>query len=235
MVQRGSGFVEFPNPQQFLRIAREEGIPKDDVDHAFGHMRGARLKPNGLRVNAKRVVRRGLLASDDFRAEEYAGSDPPFRGRIMLDRGSGMLEFPTVEQLIPIARGHGFSIGAVKQAFGHMIGSLGPEGTEPSGPTTYGPRRMKLGHYVEGVGPAAGLVRGQLLLYDKHTSAIPWRAFAIDEGKQAGMIKVNNRVMRVDRALTSALERGIPPLAFLQVFGHLINKDDLRRLYTEYA
>lgn len=234
-VDRGSGMMEFPDPKQFLRIAREEGYSKDDVDRAFGHMRGAKLKKNGLRHNAKRVVRRGLIATEGFRAEEYAGTEPPFRGRIMLDRGSGMLEFPTVEQLIPMARGAGFSIGAVKQAFGHMLGGLVPESDEPSGPTTYGPRRMKLGHYVEGTGAVTGLKRGQLLLFDKATGAIPWRAFAIDEGKQAGMVKVNNKVVRVDKALTSALERGIPPLAFLQVFGYLINRDDLRRLYAEYA
>lgn len=37
-LDRGSGVIEFPTPQQFKRIARQEGVPADEVKRAFGHL-----------------------------------------------------------------------------------------------------------------------------------------------------------------------------------------------------
>lgn len=37
-VDRDSGALEFPSPSQFMRLAREEGIPPDLVREAFAHL-----------------------------------------------------------------------------------------------------------------------------------------------------------------------------------------------------
>jgi hypothetical protein len=68
------------------------------------------------------VARKGLLTYKDLRAREYKGGDQIFRGRIQVDRGTGVLEFPKPSQFGRIAREEGISNAAVTKAFGHMRG-----------------------------------------------------------------------------------------------------------------
>lgn len=68
------------------------------------------------------TVRHGSIKAPGFSAVEYKGSQPAFRGRIAVDRGSGMVEFPNATQLTRILREEGIDAAAGEQAFGHMGG-----------------------------------------------------------------------------------------------------------------
>ena len=68
------------------------------------------------------TARKGLLVYKNLRAEEYKGGQPVFKGRIAVDRGSGVLEFPKPSQFGRIAKEEGVKAEHVKRAFGHMKG-----------------------------------------------------------------------------------------------------------------
>lgn len=205
-VDRGSGVLEFPNPSQFGRIAREEGVAAEHVRQAFGHMKG--LKKNARRRGGK-VIRQGFISladpesgeRDEWVFEELPPSvDPTQAGwpadhRIMHTRGGTIREggvggLIDVGRALQIARAQGVSATEFKRAFGHMDSKLSVPGAK-SGPRAidyYGPRRMKLGHFDEGSGQVKGGVRkGSLVLYDKNTGAIPWAAQVIPKADRHKM------------------------------------------------
>lgn len=64
------------------------------------------------------TIRRGSITGPGFKAIAYKGSNPAFRGRIAVERGSGMVEFPSIAQLPRILREEGISASATEQAFG---------------------------------------------------------------------------------------------------------------------
>lgn len=64
------------------------------------------------------TVRRGSISGSGFKATAYKGTNPAFRGRIAVERGSGMVEFPSVAQLPRILREEGIPTSAIEQAFG---------------------------------------------------------------------------------------------------------------------
>lgn len=71
------------------------------------------------RISTRRVtIRQGSISAPGFRAVRYAGSNPAFRGRVAVHRGSGMVEFPSVAQLPRILREEGIPSGAAAKAFG---------------------------------------------------------------------------------------------------------------------
>lgn len=64
------------------------------------------------------TIRRGSISAPGFKATAYRGSEPAFRGRIAVERGSGMVEFPSVKQLGRLLREEGIPSSAAEQAFG---------------------------------------------------------------------------------------------------------------------
>lgn len=171
-VDRDTGVLEFPSPEQFKRIAREEGVAAEDVDRAFGHLmkkrrtsrrsKKRRTSRKRVRKNAKRrrVIRRDLLQAPetlrgdpiDFTARTYQ-VDPAdidrlgFRYGVMLDIG-GKVRFYAPEDAMRRSY-RWFSADAFKKAFGHLLGGsvLGEKPPARRIPTTYGPRTMRLGHW----------------------------------------------------------------------------------------
>lgn len=64
------------------------------------------------------TIRRGSITGPGFKATAYKGGDAAFRGRIAVERGSGMIEFPSLSQLPRILREEGIATSAAEQAFG---------------------------------------------------------------------------------------------------------------------
>lgn len=64
------------------------------------------------------TIRKGSITAPGFKATAYRGGDASFRGRIAVERGSGMVEFPSVAQLPRILREEGIPTSAAEQAFG---------------------------------------------------------------------------------------------------------------------
>jgi hypothetical protein len=167
-LDRGAGVLEFPNGKQFQRIAREEGVPAEKVERAFGHLMpqkktkrrtSRRVKKN---VRRKRVVRRDLLATDQtlksepsvFVARTYE-VDPKdvermgFARGVILDIG-GKVSFLSAEDAMRRSY-RWFSKQEFKKAFGHLMrGSLlGEQAPSRKIPVVYGPRTMRLGHWSD--------------------------------------------------------------------------------------
>lgn len=246
-VVRGSGLVEYPAPHQFTRIAREEGVPAEEVRRAFGHLRS--LKKN---AKPKRIIRRGLLFVEDansiFEAREV-DTPPELIVRIGSPKaiavdvgGTGLFQIMKPEQAIRRARQFGFRADAFKTAFGHLMGGsmAGARGPGRRVPTIYGPRSMKLGHYQEGKA-TGGVQKGSLLLFHRPSGMIVWSAIENSDKRTASrkpiVIKfgAKSKAMAVGPALNSAIDRNIPPLAFLDAFGYLINPEDLKQLYQQFS
>lgn len=74
-------------------------------------------------TSRKVAIRHGSIRGPGFSAIEYRGSNPAFKGRIAVERGSGMVEFPSPSQLRRILREEGIAASAADAAFGHMRGS----------------------------------------------------------------------------------------------------------------
>lgn len=64
------------------------------------------------------TIRRGSITAPGFKATAYKGGDAAFRGRIAVERGSGMVEFPSIAQLPRILREEGIAPSAAEKAFG---------------------------------------------------------------------------------------------------------------------
>lgn len=67
------------------------------------------------------TVRRGSISAPGFKAKAYKGSEAAFRGRIAVERDSGMVEFPSLAQLARILREEGIPASAGEKAFGKTI------------------------------------------------------------------------------------------------------------------
>lgn len=82
--------------------------------------RAKRAKQIERSVRRNGTTRKGRLRHKHVRATEYKGRDPVFKGRIAVDRGSGVLEFPDYEQFERLARSEKVPKEKVRKAFGHM-------------------------------------------------------------------------------------------------------------------
>lgn len=80
--------------------------------------KAAERMQKGLR---KGRTRKGHLSYRHVRAKEYKGRDEVFKGRIMLDRQNGVMEFPDPEQFQRIARQEKVPKAEVDKAFGHLM------------------------------------------------------------------------------------------------------------------
>lgn len=192
----------------------------------------------------------GRIFKKGFRAQEYKGREPEFRGRIVVERSGtgGLVEFPDFEQFIDIAYEERIPEAAVDRAFGHMLHrneSKPPTAPEamPGAEPFYGQsRRIKLGHYVAsdraagikgGVRP--GIRKGDLVLYEELPGGRKLVHFLLEEipeeEKNAGKLRnKEGRVLTISSALNKGRKLGIPMQALLQAFGHLLPRTDLREL-----
>lgn len=244
-VQRGSGVIEFPNVQQFRQIAREEGVPKERVDQAFGHLE-RKLTPN----SGHRVIRRGQLQADEtlrgepsvFVAREIALPDEEVtrfgatHGVYVDIDGEARVLHPA--DAMKRAR-KWFSPGQFKQAFGHLESSLvGATPEQKKMPTMYGPRTMRLGHWLKDE-LHTGIGKHSLVLFHKPTSSIVWQAIDVSSSSPEKPILVKfgakSRTMDFGKALSDAQEHNIPPLAFLEAFGSLLTPESRRDAYRMFS
>lgn len=271
-LERGAGVVEFPNVDQFRRIAREEGVPSEMVESAFGHMGGRapkrRTSRQRVRKNSrpKRQIRRGYLMADTQRsglASRLAAREVDVPHEEVERFGSGRGVWVDVDGKTALLSAQDamklaypwFTTTQFRQAFGHMLkGSLmGETPVIARIPTTYGPRSMRLGHLsseaIENVEPdrlatTIGIGRSSIVLFHKPSGGVAWYAIedvsdGADERKPiivppkggAG----RKRKVGFATAMTEAADRNIPPLAFLQAFGHLLDPQTRRRVYRDVS
>lgn len=175
-VERGAGVIEFPNPQQFKRIAIQEHVPPDAVDRAFGHMRGmggakknrrtsrrTRRTSRRAKRNPRRTrdIRHGYLHTDrttsgelvDFTAREcfVAPEDVRRRGYtvgVEIDIAGNVHVLSAQDAMRKVYPW--FSKDDFQKAFGHILRKKAV--AKPSTrrlPTVYGPRSMRLGYWSE--------------------------------------------------------------------------------------
>jgi len=261
-VDRGSGVLEFPNPKQIERIAREEGVKIEFVRRAFGHMKGLKRNPG-----TDKRVRRGMLAlGREWALEELPPSaDPASLGarsdqRIMVKEDGALASLIDTGEAMKLALARGFSAKEYHRAFGHMKVVLAPGSAAPRTLDHYGPRRMSLGHWDPETGQVKGGVRrGSLVLYDKKSGRTPWTAtLVLPPEKRAKLGDGTEKAINVrfrgsahdltfeqvftgkglrgpKRKELSIAARGIPPAAFLNAFAFLLSKTDRAALYREYG
>lgn len=290
-VDRGAGVIEFPKPEQFKRIASQEGIPSETVDKAFGHMRGMgktkkrrtsrkkRRTSRKVRRNArrKRVIRHGYLHTDQttsgekvsFTAREYFVEPEDVKRRgytvgVEVDiagQARVMNARDAMRQVYPW-----FSKEDFLKAFGHVLRKKAVARTSAKRiPTVFGPRSMRLGYWTgmdidssgrpvhaPGSYVVAGAQPGQLVLFHKPSKSVVWQAFADPEydGYYSGepavirIIAAGTSRMKgfregkgnvgFGKALRMAQDRDIPPIAFLDAFGFMLEPDSRRELYREF-
>jgi len=260
-VDRGSGMLEYPLPSQMGRIAREEGVDAKYIRQAFGHMRG--LTRN---AEARRAQRGQLWTADGWVAEEVPLDFDPAGLGLASDKRIGIWEggsqseggaltgFMDIGEVYVKARSLGFVGGQIQRAFGHLKKGMGvgPK-SEHRIPGHYGPRSMKLGTLNEEGKITGGVKKGALVLYYKPSAkaaATPvWRAYEIKGAKPTKTRKgvrlppkniavhagAGAKDMTWEKALTSAEEREIPPMAFLKAFGHLLSMPELKRYYAHFV
>lgn len=188
------------------------------------------------------TIRRGSISGPGFKATAYKGSDAAFRGRIAVERGSGMVEFPSLTQLPRILREEGISTSVAEQAFGRErlkanSGDAAGSYTSVSRRTriTVGgkrTRRMKLGHVGTRGAFTAGTRRGSLLLLDAKSGKIVWGA--IEEIPGVITSYLTNRAMSVDSVLAKTKTLKIPPQAVYDAFGHLMTAAKRRTLLASF-
>lgn len=76
------------------------------------------------RRTSRATARKGSLRWKKHSAREVKASDPTFgrlKGRIAVDRDTGVLEFPSAQQFQRIAREEGIDSTDVDRAFGHLL------------------------------------------------------------------------------------------------------------------
>jgi len=202
VVDRGGGIIEFPNPEQFQKIARQEKVPPEEVEKAFGHLlpekkRRTSRRTSRVRRNAGAKPRRKQVARDRVYAPTTLdGEQNPLRavaylvpatqvGAFGADRG---ILATAGDQTVALRYDQAFAIldrwltkKEFQRAFGHLRpkGVLGATEQRRPIPTHYGPRSMRLGHREPaGEGPPRpGIVKGQLVLYHKPTGSIVWQMY----------------------------------------------------------
>ena len=197
-VERGSGFTEFPNLQQFRRIAKEEGVPSGDVEVAFGHMdkskkrtsrkpRRRAAKPKTSRravrrnvTRPSRIVQRGKL----YTTQSLDGTGIPISAHevpaptsmqsmygpiAMMVESGGEIRIISADAAYVVLRPW-FTEKELKRALSHLMKGFDAK---------YGKRSIKLGHRDapnEGE-PKPGIVKGQLVLYHKPSKQVVWEAW----------------------------------------------------------
>lgn len=167
-------------------------------------------------------ISKGRIKGPRFSAEEADGPDG--KRRIAVDRGTGMIEFPDIEQFQRIARESKIPAQAVVAAFGHMMEAKAGR----SGSTgVFGSRRsVKLGHLSKDK-IVPGVSKGSLLLYDNLTGEVFADFF---EGTKEGMIRSGSRQLSWSSAAKKSSQFGIPSQAFMQAFGHMLPPEERREL-----
>lgn len=292
VVDRGGGIVEFPDPQQFDRIARQEKVPREEVDKAFGHLRPEKKRRRTSRKKAKkrrrtsrkkkkrrssRRLRRNASRRKQVRRDMVYvpqtrdGEAEPLRavsylvpsaqvGAFGADRG---ILATAAGQTVALRYDQAFAIldrwltkKEFQKAFGHLrsAGVLGATERRRPIPTHYGPRSMRLGHRnPPGQGPATGgIAKGQLVLFHKPTGSIVWQVYDDEVNypdkplwiwygaskKHFDFPKAMSgaKMGRGERAaIVGAVDRGIPPMAMLQAFDHLLTPEQRREAYQVFA
>jgi hypothetical protein len=178
-------------------------------------------------TGARRVtIRRGSITGPGFKATAYKGGDPAFRGRIAVERGSGMVEFPSVAQLPRILREEGIATSAAEQAFGR--GRLKANGKDPI-PKFGSAGRVKIGHFGDAgfvAGFAAGTRKGILILFDtkggEHGAAkILW---GVTEDA-TGILRnfTSNRETTLKSVIAKAKALNIPTQVVYDAFRHMMD------------
>lgn len=209
-------------------------------------------------TSRKVAVRHGSIRGPGFSAVEYRGTNPAFKGRIAVERGSGMVEFPSAEQIRRILREEGIAASAADAAFGHMRGArrTSRKSKKNGGPkslstalSAYGGRSTAIGHMgvVGGLAmPVAGLRRGSLLAFVKPTKHIIVNFEANDgDAKNEKPIRwgrewpggdsPGGRAATWDDAYRKAQEFGIPEEAFLRAFGYMVSAKRRRQIAASLA
>lgn len=285
VLDRKGGIIEFPDPEQFARIAQQEKVPAAEVQTAFGHL----LKRKTSRAPKRRTSRQKSRRRRTSRVKKNA----PRRRRVRRDdvyvpttRSGEQRALKAITALVPLQqigvfganRGILASVGGqnvllpyeqafsilepwltkkeFQRAFGHLRSGrvLGETERRRPVPTSYGPRSMRLGHRdPPGEGPARpGIAKGQLVLFHKPTGSVVWQAYDDEDNYPdkpiwiwfgASKIHVDfpkamtgAKVGRGERAaLVGAIDRGIPPMAMLQAFDHLLTPEQRRQAYQVFS
>ena len=172
------------------------------------------------------TIRRGSISGPGFKATSYKGGDAAFRGRIAVERGSGMVEFPSVAQLPRILREEGIATSAAEQAFGR--GRLKANGKDPI-PKFGSAGRVKIGHFGDAgfvAGFAAGTRKGSLILFDtkggEHGAAkILWGVIEDATGILRNF--TSNRETTLKSVIAKAKALNIPTQVVYDAFRHLMD------------
>lgn len=205
-VDRAGGIIEFPDYDQFRRIAQQEKVPSQEVDKAFGHMapggrKRAKRRSSKRRRTSRKVKknapRRKQVGRDSVYAPKTLSGEPvalraisalvPLQqiGAFGADRGilatvGGQTMLLPYEQAFAVLD-RWLTQKEFKKAFGHLREQrvLGDTERRRPVPTVFGPRSMRLGHRnPPGEGPALpGIVKGQLVLYHRPTGSIIWQVY----------------------------------------------------------
>jgi hypothetical protein len=171
------------------------------------------------------TARKGLLVYKNLRAEEYKGGQPVFKGRIAVDRGSGVLEFPKPSQFGRIAKEEGVKAEHVKRAFGHMRGLKANPGR--GGGALRKARKIRKGfisiadedgHQDDWVFQAIppGVPSDEVIPGSRPDQVIMvTRGGAFDDGG------VGAHLVDVGQAMKQARSQGITASGFQRAFGHI--------------
>lgn len=246
-VQRDSGFVEYPAPEQIERIAKEEGVSKDHIETAFGHMKP--LNKNAAARKKRFTVKRGAMYAPETPEREEisfeavstpAGLEHRYGGRvkvIAMQVGGSPAQLLEPEQAAREARRLGFTQKQFERAFGHLVGGVGTGTGKGKGPAQYGPRVMKLGYRDESGALRPGIATGQLILYDRRDGRVVWAAHAVVEtaATEDPQIRIAGRDVKWKTAFHRAQQRNIPELAFMEAFGFMLPADVRRQLYKQLS
>lgn len=165
-------------------------------------------------------MRKGFIRGPGITAREFTGSDPAFRGRIAVERGSGFLEFPNLSQLYRIACEESVPKAAVDAAFGHMSRGLKKNAAEEK---KYPAPGLKLGHFDESGVLRPGVRHGQLMLFEQRgpERKLLWGVVELVDDKTRLRNIITNRTIPIESAGDQAVKLGIPPAAFKEAFHRL--------------
>jgi hypothetical protein len=241
-VDRGAGVIEFPNRKQFEKIARDEGVPKETVESAFGHLPLRRNSRKKKDIRHEHLFATETLKGTPKQVLAEAVVAPPQMGVPMaiwieVDGVSQPLFRPAdaMRRLAPW-----FKASQFKQAFGHLMGeglAPGPSGSRY--PDTYGSRSLRLAH-DDGKAVRPGVRKGSLILQHTKSGTTVWSAYAVpgrEDTRSPIVIDFAGKQSSVSlrTAFNRAVERNIPPLAFLQAFGHLLPAEERREMFSRYS
>lgn len=119
---RGGDVFRRSDSKTYLRYARTMARRRSSRHRSRSRSsrRPKKRRSSRRRPPAKRKGS-GRLRYKHVKASLVKDKDPLFRGRIRLDRGAGVLEFPTPQQFKKIAREEGVPDEVVERAFGHLL------------------------------------------------------------------------------------------------------------------